>query len=203
MENIGLKFPTEPRKTALHKAEEWYQHLLSQKLGRPCEPVKRSNFGEYAMAVNYLTSVLEEARAIEKVAVFNIDHMAQIRFSGPAAAALLDRVLPIRIAEMNNGQCKYTLLLTEQGTVLDDMIVMRISEEEFIVVINAGHDLTSPEHNLISDADFICQYKKADEQVTVEDISARLVKIDIQGPLSYKLITGIYGREVLRNRYKP
>ncbi len=203
MEKLGFDFPDEPRKTALYNVEEWYQKLLAERLKRPFEPIKRSNFGEYNMAVNYLTSVLEEAKAINKVAVFNIDHMAQIRFLGKDAAFLLDRVLPAKISEMRIGQCKYSLLLTEQGTVLDDLIIMRLAEDNFIIVINAGHDITDEEKNLIADADYIYKYKKEKEDVKVNDISDKLVKIDIQGPLSYKLVTKLFGNSVVKNRYKP
>jgi aminomethyltransferase len=208
MGKIGFDVPTLPRKTVLYDLEEhWYQELLSKKLGRPLEPVKRSNFGQYDMAVNYLTSVLEESVAINKVAIYNIDHMAQVDFTGKDARALLNRVLPARIDEMKLGQCKYTLLLNEDGTVRDDLIVMCGGEDKFILVINAGHDLTGQgidEHGqqkqFLSDADHILSYIKPGEDVSVQDISSKFVKIDIQGPLSYKLISSVYGNEVIRNR---
>ncbi|MBT3169313.1 MAG: aminomethyl transferase family protein [Candidatus Cloacimonetes bacterium] len=203
MRKTGLGFPVKPRQTALHNAEEWYNQLLSQKMERPLKPIKRSNFGEYEMAVNYLTSVKEEAKAIENVAVFNIDHMAQIQFKGADAENLLNRVLPTDVAAMKIGQCKYTLLLTETGTVLDDLIIMRVADDNFILVINAGHDITDATKNLLADADFILQYLKNGEDVVVEDISAKLVKVDIQGRLSYKLIADLFGNNVLRNRHKP
>lgn len=211
MRKIGFDVPALPRQTVLYELEEhWYQGLLSQKLGRPIEAVKRSNFGQYNMAVNYLTSVLEESKAINKVAVYNIDHMAQIEFAGKDALTLLDRVLPADITSMKDGQCKYTLLLNENGTVRDDLIVMRGSDELFILVINAGHDLTGSgkdEHgemkDFISDADHILSFLKDNEDVRVQDISSHFVKIDIQGPLSYKLIKTIYGNDVLRNRSNP
>jgi aminomethyltransferase len=203
MTKIGIPFPDKPRKTALYEAENWYQNVLVEKLGRKYEPIKRSNFGEYDMAVNYLTSVLEESKAVEKVAVYNIDHMAQIQFSGKDALPLLNRVLPADIESMKIGQCKYTLLLTEKGTVLDDMIIMRVQENSFIIVINAGHDITSEEQNRISDADFIMQYKKENEEVQVQDLSDKLVKVDVQGPYSYKLVAELYGKASISNRHKP
>jgi aminomethyltransferase len=154
------------------------------------------------MAVNYLTSVLEEAKAIEKVAIFNIDHMAQLQFSGKDAVALLDRVLPTRVGEMKIGQCKYTLLLNENGGVIDDLIIMRLEEDRFILVINAGHDITDEEKGLKGDIDHIMDRLKSGEEVTAEDISDKLVKIDIQGPYSYKLVTKLYGDSVIKNRHK-
>ena len=203
MAKIGFDFPEKPSKTALYEVEDWYQHLLAERLDREYQPIKRSNFGEYDMAVNYLTSVLEEAKAIEKVAIFNIDHMAQIRFTGKDAVTLLDRVLPANVAVMKTGQCKYSLLLTGKGTVLDDLIVMRFAEDDFIIVINAGHDITDEARGMKADINVIMSYKKDGEDVTAKDISDDLVKIDVQGPLSYKLITRLYGNSVVKNRKKP
>ena len=199
----GIDFPEKPRQTAVCEVEEWYQQLLAERLGRPYEPIRRNNFGEYDMAVNYLTSVLEEAAAIEKVSVFNIDHMAQLEFKGKDAEKLLDRVLPADVGSMTIGQCKYTLLLNEQGGVMDDLIMMRMSDDRFILVINAGHDITDENRGKTADIDFILSYKLEGEEVEAADISAQIVKIDIQGPLSYKLITALYGENVMKNRQKP
>ena len=203
MRKIGFDFPNEPRNTALHSVEDWYQKLLSKKLDREYSTIKRSNFGEFNMAVNYLTSVLEESKAVEKVAIFNIDHMAQIQFSGKDTVNLLDRVLPANAASMKIGQCKYTLLLNETGGVIDDLIMMRVAEDNFILVINAGHDITDEERGMTADIDVIMNHLKAGEDVTAKDISDELVKIDVQGPLSYKLITKLYGNKVVKNRNKP
>jgi len=203
MEKLGFDFPSEPRKTALHNSEEWYQKLMAKKLGRKYTPIMRNNFGEYDMAVHYTTSVLEEAKAIEKVAIFNIDHMAQLEFKGKDAAQLLDRVLPANVQSMKIGQCKYTLLLNENGGVVDDLIMMRFAEDKFVLVINAGHDITDEAKGKKADIDHIMSRKRDDEKVSAADISAKLVKIDIQGPLSYKLVTSLYGDSVIKNRYKP
>mgnify|MGYP006280273543 CR=1 FL=1 len=203
MNKVGIDYPTNPRDTALRNAEEWYQQFLAKQMKKKYKPIKRRNFGQYNMAVNYLTSVLEEAKAINKVAVFNIDHMVQIKFSGKDALQLLNRVLPAPIDKMKIGYCKYTLILTKAGTVIDDVIIMRLDENEFIMVSNAGHDITDSEKGLVSDADYIASFKKKDENVNIEDISNQLVKIDIQGKYSYKLITKLYGNSVVKNRYKP
>jgi aminomethyltransferase len=199
----GYDFPSQPRQTAVSEVEEWYQHLLAERMGREYAPIRRNNFGEYDMAVNYLTTVLEEAAAIEKLSIFNIDHMAQLDFCGKDAVLLLDRVLPADVSGMKIGQCKYSLLLNQHGGVMDDLIMMRMSEERFILVINAGHDITDESHSKIADLDFILSFKLEDEEVSARDISDQLVKIDIQGPLSYKLVTSLYGDTVVKNRNKP
>lgn len=210
MKKYGFDFPKSIRKTFLYDLEEnWYLPLLAKHKGLKMQTIKRSNFGQYDMAVNYLTSVLEEASAVNKLAVYNIDHMAQIRFRGKDAETLLNRSLGANFTGMKVGSCKYTLLLNEHGGVQDDMIVMRISETEFIAVINAGHDITDvveedgEKQELIADIDRIMAQKREGEEVEASDISDQLVKVDIQGPLSYKLVKEVYGQEVLRNRNNP
>lgn len=210
MKNYGFDFPESMRQTFLYDLEEnWYLPLLAKHKNIPLQSIKRSNFGQYDMAVNYLTSVLEEAAAVNKVAIYNIDHMAQLRFWGKDAAALLHRTLSANILDMKVGSCKYTLLLNERGGVQDDLILMRSGDEEFILVINAGHDITAKVEldakkvELLADIDRIMMHKAAHEEVEAEDISDDLVKVDIQGPLSYKLIKEIYGAEVLKNRSNP
>ncbi len=206
MKQVGFKFPTVIRETALNRVEEeWYIPMLAKKLGREITPTKRSNFGEYNMAVHYLTTVMEEAKAVEKVAIYNIDHMAQIRFTGKDALALLNRVLPANVESMKIGQCKYTLLLNKNGGTQDDLIIMRVAEADFILVINAGHDITDTVDGVeyVADVDRILAELKDGEEVIAEDISDQLVKIDVQGPYSYKLLKNLYGQEVLRNRNKP
>ncbi len=209
MSKIGFDYPQEPRETALYEAEEWYQDFLANKLGRPYTPIKRNNFGQYAMPVNFLTSVVEEAQAVNNVAIFNIDHMAQISVRGKDATKLLQRVLPADVEQMKIGQCKYTLLLSPAGTVIDDMIMMKLADNEYILVINAGHDITDRVKidgkvvELISDADHIYSYREEGEDVEITDISNQFVKIDIQGKYSYKIISQLYGNKVLRNRNNP
>ncbi len=210
MAKLGFDQPPAPRRTFLYELEEnWYLPLLAEKKGLPLQSIKRSNFGEYHMAVNYLTSVLEEAAAINNLAIYNIDHMAQIRFTGKDAPALLDRALGGSMSEMKIGSCKYTLLLNEQGGVQDDMILMRLCKTEYIMVINAGHDITDTvvldgeTKELIADIDRIMMHKQPGEDVAAQDISDQLVKVDIQGPLSYKLIKHIFGEQVLKNRHQP
>jgi len=204
MTNLGFNFPSQLRKTFLYDLEEnWYLPLLSKLKNIPNQSIKRNNFGQYDMAVNYLTSVLEEAAAINKVAVYNIDHMAQLRFWGKNVVALLNRSLGGNFTDMKVGQCKYTLLFNEQGGVQDDMILMRVDETEFILVINAGHDITDANENLIADIDRIMANKQHGEEVHAEDVSDKYVKVDVQGPLSYKVIKQIYGADVLKNRSNP
>ena len=210
MTKLGFEFPAQMRKTFLYDLEEnWYQPLLAQKKGLSLSPTKRSNFGEYEMAVNYLTSVLEESKAINNVAIYNIDHMAQLKFWGKDVAAVLDRALTGKFSDMKVGSCKYSLLLNSAGGVQDDLIGMRISDTEYILVINAGHDITGTgvshgtQTELIADIDRIMSVKKAGEEVFAQDISDQLVKIDVQGPLSYKLIKGVFGADVLKNRSNP
>jgi len=83
--------------------------------------------------------------------------------------------------------------------------VMRVSDTEFIAVINAGHDITDTVDGVqkIADLDRIMAQKQDGEEVEAEDISDKLVKVDIQGLLSYKVIKSVFGPDVLKNRNNP
>jgi len=116
---------------------------------------------------------------------------------------LLDRVLPANVESMKIGQCKYTLLLNKNGGVIDDLIMMRVAEDNFVLVINAGHDITDDEKGMKADVDVIMSYLQDGEDVSAIDISDKLVKIDIQGQYSYKLVTKLFGNAVVKNRNKP
>src|ERR1043165_5806517 len=71
--------------------------------------------------------------------MFDVSHMGRVRFSGRHARKLLDRVCTRRIHDMKQGQCRYSLVLNERGGIRDDVIVYRMEEDEFLVVVNAAN----------------------------------------------------------------
>lgn len=71
--------------------------------------------------------------------LFDVSHMGRVRISGRHAARLLERVCTRRIRDMAHGQCRYSLVLNEQGGVRDDVIVYRMDDDDFTVVVNASN----------------------------------------------------------------
>ena len=115
-----------PKTTALHE--------LHAELG-----ARFTDFGGWDMPLKY-GKELEEHRAVrESAGVFDLSHMGEVRVSGPRAAAFLDHALISRISAVADGKAKYSMICAEDGGIIDDLIVYRIGEEEFLVVPNAGN----------------------------------------------------------------
>ena len=115
-----------PKTTALHE--------LHAELG-----ARFTDFGGWDMPLRY-GKELEEHRAVrESAGVFDLSHMGEVRVTGRWAAALLDHALISNISAVPVGKAKYSMICAEDGGIIDDLIVYRIGEEEFLVVPNAGN----------------------------------------------------------------
>ncbi|WP_288814771.1 glycine cleavage system aminomethyltransferase GcvT [uncultured Corynebacterium sp.] len=151
---------TEPKQTALH--------LVHEKLG-----ARFTDFGGWDMPLKY-ESELEEHRAVrEAVGVFDLSHMGEVRVTGTQAAEYLNEAFISNIAAVKVGKAKYSMICTEEGTIIDDLITYRLAEEEFLVIPNAGN----------ADAVFAAMEQRVgDFQVELDNQSAETSMIAVQGP---------------------
>jgi aminomethyltransferase len=95
-------------------------------------------FGGWLMPVQY-TSIVEEHQAVRNnVGIFDISHMGQFIVKGTAAGEWLNTMLTNNIGKLEVGTGQYTFLLNESGGIIDDLIVYRIGEQEFLLVVNAA-----------------------------------------------------------------
>jgi aminomethyltransferase len=95
-------------------------------------------FGGWEMPVQY-GGIVEEHRAVREAAgVFDISHMGEFFIGGEHALAFLNGLLTNDAAKLAVGQGQYTLMLNEEGGVIDDLIVYRLHETEFLLVVNAA-----------------------------------------------------------------
>lgn len=96
-------------------------------------------FGGWEMPVQYSNGVLAEHAAVrQRVGMFDVSHMGRIRLTGENAADALDRVVTSNIGRLRPGRGRYGLICNESGGILDDVVVMRLGEEEFLMVCNAA-----------------------------------------------------------------
>ncbi len=138
-------------------------------------------FAGWEMPVQYPTGILEEHRHTRRAAgLFDICHMGELRVKGPGAAAALDARLARGVIDQPNGSCRYNLLLNEAGGLLDDLVVYRLGDEEFLLVVNAGCRA--------GDAAAIRSALPAG--VIFADESAATAKLDLQGPESAAVLAG-------------
>jgi aminomethyltransferase len=95
-------------------------------------------FGGWLMPVQY-TGIVDEHQTVRKsVGMFDISHMGQFVVSGDGAQAWLNTMLTNNVEKLGTGQGQYTFLLNERGGIIDDLIVYRIAQNKFLLVVNAA-----------------------------------------------------------------
>ena len=149
-------------------------------------------FAGWEMPLQF-SGIIEEHKAVrESVGIFDISHMGEIFVRGSRAEEWLDEMLTNRVANLTPGRAQYSMMLNEGGGVLDDLYVYRLSEQEFLLVVNAS---------CVRD-DFVWLSENGWEGVIVEDASARLSAVAVQGPSAPGLFEDLSGRELpaARNR---
>jgi len=98
-----------------------------------------TEFSGWTMPVSY-SGLVDEHNAVRTAAgLFDVSHMGEIFVSGPNAKNFLQFVATNDIEKLKDGQAQYSLLLNENGGVVDDIIVYRIAEENFLLCVNAGN----------------------------------------------------------------
>jgi len=132
-------------------------------------------FAGWEMPVQYPEGILAEHHHTRRqVSLFDICHMGEFRVRGRDVATALDRIFPRPVADQPVGACRYNFLLSEAGTVLDDLIIYRLADEEFYIVVNAGTRAD----------DAACLRERLPATITFADESEATAKFDLQGPES-------------------
>jgi len=111
-------------------------HALHRELGARMVP-----FAGYDMPVQYPTGVLKEHLHTRSAAgLFDVSHMGQVKLVGAAAAAALERLVPVDLLGLSPGQQRYAMFTNEAGGILDDIMVTRhpVEADTLFVVVNAG-----------------------------------------------------------------
>src|SRR2546428_3383348 len=137
---------------------------------------KMVEFNGWDMPVEYPSSggIIAEHMAVRTgVGIFDVSHMGDIRLSGPGALAAVQHIAMNDAARLAVGQAQYSALLYPQGTFVDDVIVHRLADDEYLLVINAG--TREKDFNWVREntRNFDCR---------VENLSDDFTQIAIQGP---------------------
>ena len=103
---------------------------------------KMVDFGGWDMPVEYPCpggGLIAEHMAVRTgVGLFDVSHMGEIQFRGPGALAAVQHITMNDASRLKDGQAHYSALLTPQGTFVDDILVHRLSENDYLLVVNAG-----------------------------------------------------------------
>ncbi|WP_313215210.1 glycine cleavage system aminomethyltransferase GcvT [Soonwooa sp.] len=130
-------------------------------------------FAGFDMPVQY-SGVTEEHFAVrEKVGLFDVSHMGQFFVEGPQAKALLQKVTTNNVDTLEDGKAQYTCLPNETGGIVDDLIIYKMNDEKYFVVVNAS--------NIDKDWNHISKYN-AEIGATMTNASDDMSLLAIQGP---------------------
>ena len=138
-------------------------------------------FAGWLMPVQY-GSIVEEHQAVRKnVGMFDISHVGQLLVDGVDASSWLNTMLTNNIDKLAVGQGQYTFLLNDRGGIIDDLIVYRIGDVKFLLVVNAS--CTD------QDLDWLNNHRKGD--VRIINRSADFGGVAIQGPRVAELFVNL------------
>ncbi len=139
-------------------------------------------FGEWFVPL-YYTSVIEEHETVRNgVGVFDISHMGEFFVRGKDAASLINHWITNDVSKLTPGRALYSPVCRENGGIVDDVVVMEIDPEEYLIVVNAANiekDFNWFETHLAGDA-------------VIEDKSDETALFAIQGPKSRTLVSALF-----------
>ena len=129
-------------------------------------------FAGYNMPILYAGVNVEHETVRNGVGVFDVSHMGEFMLSGPNALALIQKVTSNDAATLTIGRAQYSCLPNNDGGIVDDLIIYKMEEEKYLLVVNAS--------NIDKDWDWISSHN--DLGVTMENLSDDYSLLAIQGP---------------------
>jgi aminomethyltransferase len=161
-------------------------YAIHQQLGAKIVP-----FGGFEMPVQY-TSIIEEHKAVrESVGVFDVSHMGEFTVKGKNAQKFLQTITVNDVAKLSVGEAQYSAMCNDEGGIIDDLLVYRIQEEQFMVVVNASN----------IDKDFEWMKRHLVPQVEFSDDSDAIALLAVQGPHSKSTLQKIVSLDLTNLHY--
>jgi aminomethyltransferase len=157
-----------PRKTPLHGL-----HLSLN--------AKMAPFGGFEMPIQYDSIVSEHNATRHGATLFDTCHMGEFHIEGKGAIATLENLVTCKVATLKEGACRYGLMCAEDGGAIDDLLIYRLAEDRFMMVVNAGTQA--------GDFEWVSQHAMPD--TTITNHSDNIAKIDLQGPESVALLNAM------------
>ncbi len=138
------------------------------------------DFAGWEMPILY-TSIIDEHKQVRTSGgLFDVSHMGRVWFKGKDVRRFLERLCTRRVSDMQIGQCRYSLVCNEAGGVRDDVLVYRLDENEFMLVVNASN-----REKLLGHFD----EARGDLKVDIDDRTMKTAMVALQGPKVMELIS--------------
>ncbi|MBQ6563560.1 MAG: glycine cleavage system aminomethyltransferase GcvT [Clostridia bacterium] len=143
-------------------------------------------FGGFEMPVQYPTGVIREHMAVRTACgLFDVSHMGEVLMEGPDSVKNLNWLLTNDYTEMEDGQARYSPMCYETGGTVDDLIVYKVAENRYFIVVNAS--------NREKDVAWIQAHVSGDVKVT--DVSDSWGQIALQGPKAESILRKLTAAE--------
>jgi aminomethyltransferase len=167
-----------------------------------------TDFGGWQMPVRYASDLAEHRAVREAAGIFDISHMAEFLVTGTGAGQLLDYALGGKLSTLAVGRAKYSLLLADDGGIIDDVIVYCLGPEWYLVIANAGNReaVAAAFAERVSRAPIAAAFSTAPiegvhtfggvvggDLARVEDVSDSFSLIAVQGPRAGEIVAGAAG----------
>jgi len=150
------------------------------------------DFGGWDMPVEYSGLIAEHIAVRTGVGLFDVSHMGDIQLRGPGSLAAVQHISMNDAARLQTGQAQYSALLHPQGTFVDDVIVHKFSDNDYLLVINAG--TREKDYNWVRQnaARFECH---------VSDYSDYYTQLAIQGPRAQETLQKLTNTDLAKVKF--
>jgi aminomethyltransferase len=161
-------------------------HELHVKLGGKIVP-----FAGFNMPVRYSSDIEEHLAVRNGVGVFDVSHMGEFKVEGPNALELIQRITSNDASKLVDGQAQYTCLPNDKGGIVDDLIVYRIKENDYFIVVNAG--------NIDKDWNWFVTHNT--KGATLKNLSAEYCLFAVQGPKAVGVLQKLTATDLSAIKY--
>jgi len=150
------------------------------------------SFAGYLLPVQYEQGLVKEHLAVRnEVGIFDVSHMGEILVEGEDSLSYIQKLVTNDCSKMYDGQVKYSPICNEEGGVIDDLLIYKLNNNRYILVVNAAN----------RQKDF--KWMKANKfgNITLSDISDDIALIAVQGPKSKQVLLKLMDEELLPKKY--
>ncbi|WP_078597094.1 glycine cleavage system aminomethyltransferase GcvT [Evansella clarkii] len=138
---------------------------------------KTIDFGGWDLPVQF-SGIKEEHEAVRtKAGLFDVSHMGEIEVKGKDALPYLQKMLTNNVAKLKDYACQYHAMCYENGGTVDDLVLYKRNEEDYLLVVNAS--------NIEKDYEWLTQH--AEGEVEISNVSDEYAQIAVQGPLAEQI----------------
>lgn len=139
---------------------------------------KTIDFGGWDLPVQF-SSIKEEHEAVRtKAGLFDVSHMGEVSVKGPDALTYLQKMVTNDVSKLEDGKALYTPMCYPDGGTVDDQLIYKIADNDYLVVINAA--------NIDKDVEWL--QKHVEEDVEVKNVSDDMAQVALQGPLAEEVL---------------